>query len=319
MKTIRIPGTQLDVSTLCLGTADFGASVDEATAFALLDRFTAAGGTFLDTARIYADWTPAGKGSSERLLARWLQRRGSTRGLVIATKGGHPELGSMHEPRLDPASLRADLDASRRDLGLDTIDLWYLHRDDRSRPVGDILASLEDLVSLGHLRHYAFSNWRVDRAEAARTTARAAGAAGFVAGQCLWSLAVPDMSATDGTLAHVDDAFAAWHEAHGVPAIPYSSQANGLFHKLLSGRTDSLQPWSARMYPLPANEHRARRVGELCARTGLTVTQVVLGFLRGQSFPVIPIVGPKSIAQVDDCLAASDTILTTEEISFLLS
>lgn len=315
MHYLSLPRTTLRVSSLCLGTADFGAGVPEDLSFKLLDHFAAAGGNFLDTAAIYADWTPAGKGSSEMLLGRWMKERGNRGNLVIATKGGHPELASMSSPRLKREAVQADLDASLANLGVDTIDLYYLHRDDPRTPVSEILGYLEDFVEAGKIRNYAFSNWHRGRAEEARLAETFEHASGFIASQLLWSLAEADLMHGDRTLAAMDEAFADWHIQHGIPAIPYSSQAGGYFNKLAAGTT--LPEGLRRMYDSPLNRLRFQCLRQIQSTTGLTVTQIVLGYLLSQEFPVVPIIGCKNMEQLADSLSGADIKLSPAQVNSL--
>ena len=318
MQLLSLPKTKLRVSEFCLGAADFASSVSEEESGRMLDRFVEAGGNFLDTAAIYAAWDQnAGKGSSERRLARWFRRRGRHDDIVIATKGGHPELKTMQTPRLDRASVASDLEDSLRNLGVETIDLYYVHRDDWGRPVEEILGYLEEFVRTGKIRHYAFSNWKLFRAEAARQAALRDGCQGFVASQQLWSLAEGDMSKHDPTAANIDAPFAAWHREHNVPALPFTAQANGYFSKLAEGREADFKPWTRALYDHPTNRRRFAALQELRQATGLSITQVVLGYLRSQPFTVVPVIGPKSIAQLNDCLTAAGVRLVPGQLAAL--
>lgn len=316
MKLTTLPRTSLQVSSLCLGTADFGAGVSEELSFRLLDQFAEAGGNFLDTAAIYADWTPAGKGSSERMLGKWVRTRGNRKDIVLATKGGHPELKSMTFPRLKRPNVHADLNDSLRNFNVETIDLYYLHRDNPNQPVEEILDYLEGFVSAGKIRYYAFSNWTLDRAEEARQVAGENGYRGFIANQPLWSLAQPDMTKTDSTLVAMDEPTREWHTAHGIAAIPYSSQANGYFSKLADDET-RISAGQRKMYDSELNHHRFEVLQSIRQQTGLSVTQVVLGYLLGQPFPVVPVVGCKTEAHLSDSLSAAEVHLTTEQVQAL--
>ena len=187
---VRLPGTDLDVSRICLGGNRFGAQLDQEASFELLDIFHEAGGNFVDTAHVYADWLPdIERSSSEKTIGRWLAARGLRGKVVVATKGGHPELGNPASRRLDRASLREDATGSRDNLGTEDVPIFYVHRDDPGRPVDEILGALEELRGEGIIRHYAASNWTLPRLVEARRVAQRAGWQGFVANQPEWSLA----------------------------------------------------------------------------------------------------------------------------------
>jgi aryl-alcohol dehydrogenase-like predicted oxidoreductase len=179
MHVVRIPNTNLDVSSLCLGTGEFGSKLDRAAAWQLLDAFVAAGGNFLDTANVYADWVPGTKSSSEKTIGAWLAQRGNRAQLIIATKGAHPLLASMNVPRCSPADILHDIEQSLGHLQTDVIDLYWLHRDDPARPAGEIIETLAAQVKAGKIRYFGCSNWRVERIAAANSYAATSSLAAF--------------------------------------------------------------------------------------------------------------------------------------------
>src|ERR1700736_4426470 len=129
MKTLLLPRAGLAASVLCLGTAEFGSAVDDSTAERIVDRYIEAGGNVLDTAEIYAEWLPGGSHRSEEFLGRWLRKRRSREGLILSTKGAHPHIDSMDKPRMSVTDVQSDLDSSLRRLGVDYVDIYWLHRD----------------------------------------------------------------------------------------------------------------------------------------------------------------------------------------------
>ncbi len=313
MNYLTLPHTDLRVSRLCLGTADFGAGVSESDSFALLDQFFDAGGNFLDTAAIYAAWTPAGAGSSEKLLGKWLAKR--SKNAIVATKGGHPQLDSMQLKRISKREIESDVEQSLRHLGLETIDLYWLHRDDETVPVETILGAMEDLKAAGKIRFYGCSNWKTTRIQAFQSAAQARGAVGFVANQPLWSLALSDLSGADPTLAAMDDAMREFHAQSGMAAIPYSSQANGYFSKLAENR--ALPAMFDTEKVRAPNRTRFEKVQTLGREKGLSISHIVLGYLLSQPFPVVPIIGCKNAAQLSDSLSAADVKLSPGQVAVL--
>ncbi|MBC8102341.1 MAG: aldo/keto reductase [Cytophagales bacterium] len=320
MRSIAIPNTDLTVSALCLGTADMGTKISSETAREMLNTFGEAGGNFFDTARVYADWVPGGRHASEKTLGRWLMQTGCRDRITLATKGAHPELSTMDVPRLSPEEIAADVDGSLRDLGTDRIDLWYLHRDDPAHPVEAILETLWRLVDAGKIRYLGCSNWTLPRLEAARVHAAHQGRVGFVANQPLWNAAVPNPGAFRGAgNVAMDSAMRQWHAQTQTAAVPYSSQANGLFQKLAASGGDLLAlPGGPRaLYGQPENLQRFERIRELYEGTGLSLTQITLGYLFAHPFPVSAIVGPGNLDQLTDTLTAAGVRLTPEQTSFL--
>ena len=162
------------VSVISLGTGGAGANYDRATAFAMLDAFFEEGGNFVDTAHVYNDWIPGERSRSEKLLGAWMKERRNRSGVLLATKGAHPDLAQMQVGRLSPAEIQADLEESLRFLQVETIDLYWLHRDDPTRPVEEIIDTLEAQVQAGKIRYFGCSNWRLERIQAAQLYSRQA-------------------------------------------------------------------------------------------------------------------------------------------------
>jgi aryl-alcohol dehydrogenase-like predicted oxidoreductase len=316
---VTLPETGLHVSQLCLGSTDIGSSIGRAESFDLLDAYWDAGGNFIDTAAVYANWLPGERSISEKTIGAWMQGRRNRQQMVIATKGAHYDLATPHLLRCSPDDIVADLEASLRHLQTDVIDLYYLHRDDPSRPVAEILDTLAGQARMGKIRYFGCSNWRTARVSAAQEYARTQGMVGFVANQMMWSLAQIDASAfSDPTMCAMDDEMWRYHMETGLAAIPYSSQANGLFQKMAMGRSDRLSAGQQRLYAGKENHERGRRVQELAAETGLTVTQVVLGYLLSQPFTTVPIVGCKTTAHLRDSLTAADVRLSPDQVRLLV-
>jgi aryl-alcohol dehydrogenase-like predicted oxidoreductase len=151
------------VSALCLGTMTFGAESDEKVAHAQLDRFAEAGGTFVDTADVYAG------GASESIIGRWFASRPAelTDPVVLATKGRFPTAGDPNGAGLSARHLTRALDASLDRLGLDVIDLYQAHAFDPLTPLDETLRALDGFVRNGKIRYYGFSNftgWQLTKA-----------------------------------------------------------------------------------------------------------------------------------------------------------
>ena len=179
MRRHLIPHTNLDASVLCLGTAEFGSVVEDSVSEAIIDCYIDAGGNVLDTAEVYAAWVPGGSHRSEEFLGRWLRKRKSRDGLILSTKGAHPRLDSMDKPRMSKKEVESDLNSSLQRLGVDHVDLYWLHRDDPGTPAEEILLMLEEFRKAGKIRYAGFSNWTQARAEEARLAAAKAGRCRF--------------------------------------------------------------------------------------------------------------------------------------------
>ncbi|MET0743758.1 MAG: aldo/keto reductase [Microvirga sp.] len=309
---ITLPGTGLSVSRLCLGGNRLGAQLDHAASFSLLDAFEASGGNFIDTAHVYANWLPdVERSCSEKTIGRWLAASGAT-GFVVATKIGHPPLEDPTTRRLDAVSLRSDVGEALAHLGLPRLDLVYLHRDDPARPADEILGVLEELRSEGLIHHYGASNWSPSRLEQAQAAARRHGWAGFSANQPEWSLAGRNPGSAAGDLIAMDEAMLDWHARNRIAAIPYSAQAKGYFDKVGAGALDEA---TARAYDNPANRERAAILNEIAVRAHATPTQVALNVLIQNPVTTVPVIGPRTVEQLESSFASLSLSLGSEDLA----
>lgn len=316
MRYVRIPRTDLTVSVLCLGTSPIGSRVPEAESLRLLDAFVAAGGTFIDTARAYAIWAPQGAGASETVIGRWLRDRGHADRLVVATKGGHPAWASIDTPRLSRAEVVEDCAMSRAALGLDSIPLYWLHRDDPVRPIADIFDTMELLRRRGDVRYYGFSNWSSARMAEALSYAADHGITGFVANQPMWSYAaINPAGIPDATSYAMDDAMLRLHRQTGLAAVAYTAQAKGLFSKWDRVGLDGLAPALRDAYDNERNRSRFEKVRRLSRQTGQSIAALSLAWLTSQpEFPVIPVVWAGNAAQMAEILPAGDLLLDAQAL-----
>ncbi len=322
MRYTSLPTTDFIPSVICLGTGSFGTATPTDDAFRMLDLFTELGGSFVDTARVYAAWVPGGEGVSERTIGAWLKSRGMASGFVVATKGGHPNLVTMHMSRLSPAEIAADVEASLAALQVEAIDIYWLHRDDPAIPVSEIMDALNEHVAAGRLRAIGASNWTPERIEAANAYAAGAGRVGFCGSQIGWSLARPNPTAKGfGGERDMDGATLDYHRRTGFPVMAYSSQAAGFF----AGKADRYRgpdakdDGFARRYVSDGNFVRLDRAREVAARHGRTANDVALAYLLSQSFPVYALVGCHTVEQLRSSCAACSLRLSPDEIVYLES
>jgi aryl-alcohol dehydrogenase-like predicted oxidoreductase len=317
MKTRPIPHTDLSASELCLGTAEYGSAIADSVSEEILKTYLDNGGNVLDTAEIYAAWLPNGEHRSETFLGSWLRKNKKRDQLVISTKGAHPRLDSMDKPRMSKAVVESDLNSSLQRLGIEYADIYWLHRDDPSTPVEEIILMLEDFRKAGKIRYSGISNWTESRTEAARAAAEKLGVQSFVGVQNQWSLAKADASKGDPTWAYTDDSFAQWHANHNIAAFPYTTQANGYFRRLENGNLDKAPELVRSLFDSPENRERYERIKTIQLETGLSTGAIVLGYLLKQPFPVFPIIGPKKSADLLDSLEATNAELSPDNIAFL--
>jgi aryl-alcohol dehydrogenase-like predicted oxidoreductase len=299
----------MTVSEICLGTMYFGYRTDEATSFAILDRFAEAGGTFLDTANNYGQWH-GDAGESERVIGHWLRSRGMAGRMVLATKvGARTTVPGDPDPRhwqgLGAAAIGEDAETSLRNLGVDRLDLYYAHIDDRSTPLEETVAALASLAESGQAGLLGCSNiatWRIERA---RGIARAAGRPGYscVQQQYTYLRPLPD----PGQLNLITEELLDYAAAADLTLLAYSPLLAGCY-----ARPDKALPAA---YAHAANRERLSVLSEVAAELGATPGQVVLAWLLARSRPgIIPIPGASTVAQLDEILGATSLSLEDEVI-----
>jgi aryl-alcohol dehydrogenase-like predicted oxidoreductase len=317
VKYVTLTQTDLNVSRICLGTGSLGKVVPRDESFAIMDAFVEAGGTFFDSGHYYANWLPGEKHTSEKTIGAWLKRIGGKRNLVIATKGAHPEFEALDVPRLSPGDIRSDLDSSLDLLGLDTIDLYWLHRDDPNRPVAEIMEALNDQASLGKIRYLGCSNWKPGRIREANDYARQRGLRSFVASQVFWSLAVPNPGTVKWDQAAMDSEAEEFYADAGMSVHAFTSQAKGFFAKANTGGLESLKPALRASFENEESIGRLHRAQELAKQLGTTLSAVVLAWVTSSPLRGIPVIGSLSLAHLHDSLTDVDLDLTPEQLSFL--
>ena len=135
MKYIQLNNTDLNISSICLGTAGFGDKSDLEKSFEILNAFVRAGGNFIDTANVYCKWLKGHGNCSEQIIGKWLKESGMQAKVIVATKGAHYSFEDPSRSRVNKEDIRMDLDESCRTLGKDEMDFYWLHRDDPEKPI----------------------------------------------------------------------------------------------------------------------------------------------------------------------------------------
>lgn len=292
-----------EVGRLVLGTAKWRHR-RRARAQELTDAFLELGGSVFDTGRAY--------GESESVVAACLGERRPE--AVLATKAAHHDRASEGTGtlarRVTPEAIAADLEESLATLGTERVEILMLHRDDPSKPVGPILEALEELRQAGRIGSYGASNWSTARLDEAAAYARGHGLAGFTTSSVHLSLAEWTEPPWPECLGARDPASLAWYERTRLPLFAWSPAAAGLF----AGEADVDV---ARVFDTPANAERRRRAAAVGARLGASATQVALAWLLHRPFPIFPIVGPRSVAELRESADALELELTPDDLAFL--
>jgi len=311
----QIPGVAKPVARVVQGTVMIS-SADQARWFALLDAVLAQGGTTFDTAHGY------GRGDVERTLGRWMHDRGVRDRVVIIGKGAHPYDGRQ---RVTPSEITNDLHESLERLQTDMIDLYLLHRDDPSIPVGPLVEVLNEHQRAGKIGAFGGSNWSTARLQEANEYAAAHGLTPFVASSPNFSLAEQQRAPWEGCISisgqQGQDA-RDWYAATRMPLFTWSSLAGGFFsgrfrRDNLAGFTSYFDKICVDTYCVESNFARLERAQQLAVERGLTAAQVALAYVLSQPLEIYSVVGSGSGAEFAENLAASSLRLPPAELAWL--
>jgi aryl-alcohol dehydrogenase-like predicted oxidoreductase len=303
MKYLRFARLGRDLSRLGLGTAVYErAPLD--VSLDLFDAFRDLGGNLVDTGRQY--------GNAEPVLGRWLRERGLHEEIVVLTKGAHHDEGTGRK-RVNPAEITQDLEGSLQALGRASIDVYCLHRDDPDAPPGPILEILSQHRRAGRIRVLGASNWSVARLEEAATYAGRHGLDGFACSSPGLSLAAPQEEPWPGCVTIHERETRAWYAKRQLPVFAWASLASGFF----AGVPSAPSAHVTRVYENGANRERRRRASALGTRKGATASQVALAWVLHQPFPTYALIGPRSVAELRESVAALDLTLTPAESRWL--
>jgi len=304
MKKVTLGKTDLEVSALCLGTMHFGSRDDEPTSYATLDQYVEGGGNFLDTANMYACWMGQG-GESETLLGKWMKERGNREQLVTASKVGfgYQDVPTSTAPKL----IEVECEKSLKRLGIDVIDLYYAHRDDRDTPLEAQLEAFDKLVRAGKVRYIGASNLRAWRLAEAAGISCAHGWAAFCCVQQRYTYLRPRVDADFVFQTACNDDLLDYCGERQFQLLAYSPQLAGAYV-----RSDRPLP---EQYKHADTDARLAVLKEVADEVLATPSQVVLAWLIAHD--VVPVIGVSKRNQLFESLAASELSLSTEQLSRL--
>lgn len=296
----------LSTPRLVLGGNVFGWTVkSREDSFRILDRFAEAGGVMIDTADVYSAWAPGNRGGeSETIIGEWLKRRGSHDGVLIATKVGF-------STGLSKRSIAEAVDASLARLGVETIDLYYAHKDDPATPQEESAAAFDALVKAGKVRMLGASNFSADRFAAALDLSAREGLARYEVLQPRYNLV--QREEFEGALQDLC-------VARGVAVLPYYGLASGFLTGKYRSKADiGKSVRGDRMSAFLDGNGLAvlAALDAIAAEIGATPAQVALAWLAAQPAIAAPIASATSVAQLEELLGVLTLELDPDQLARL--
>ncbi|MBP6470521.1 MAG: aldo/keto reductase [Chloroflexi bacterium] len=310
MQYRRLGRTGLKVSTLCLGTMQFGWSADKATAFTILDQATAEGINFIDTADIYSRWAEGNDGGvSEQIIGDWLQQSSARRqDIILATKVRGQMGDGPNDQGLSRQHILNAVHDSLKRLQTDYIDLYQMHWPDEETPLEETLQTLNDLVRAGKIRYIGCSNYPA-----------------WLLAKSLWISDINHFSRFNSLQPHYNLVHRAEFERElqplcldqGIGVIPYSPLAGGF----LTGkyRRNTPLPQSVRAggvqsrYMNEMGFTAVDKLADLATAHQATVAQVAIAWVLANPAVTSAIIGANSLSQLADTLQGAALQLSAEE------
>ena len=305
MDYLNIPGVSLPVSRLVLGSVNLFVK-DQEVSDQRLDAWVEFGGNVVDTGRIY------GRGESEQVIGNWLTGRGLRDKFIVLTKGCHPH-GETR--RVTKEALATDISESLEALQTDCIDIFLMHRDDESVPVGDIIGWLNEHKDAGTVKALGASNWTQARVEAANDFANGNGLSGFAVVSNYAGLATTNEPMWWECL-EMDEDYRKWHIETQTPNVCWSSLSHGFFSEkqILD---DVVHDEIVRTYDNAENWERMHRAAELGRSRNLTATQIACSYVMSQQYPSLAVTSPENVDELRELVDAAEVTLHEDEIDWL--
>jgi aryl-alcohol dehydrogenase-like predicted oxidoreductase len=305
MDVTHLGRSGLKVSRICLGTMNFGPETDEADAHRIMDRAIDAGINFFDTANVYG-WGE-NKGRTETIIGRWLAQGGRRDRVVLATKVYGPMYDGPNGGRLSAYAIRRACDDSLRRLQTDRIDLYQMHHVDRETPWEEIWQAMELLVAQGKVLYVGSSNFAAWNIVQANEAAARRSFLGLVSEQSLYHLGARTIEL---------EVLPACR-AYGVGIMPWSPLGGGLLGGALKKAASGRRASERLQKEVEKHRTKLEAYEKLCGEIGEKPANVGVAWLLGRPGVTAPIVGPRTIEQLEDALHAEKVKLSGDVVSTL--
>ncbi len=309
MKKIEIQHTDLQIAPLNFGGNVFGWTLNEQQSFEILDQFVGAGFNFIDTADTYSWWVNGIGGQSEEIIGKWLKSRGNRQDMVIATKVGSET--QEHGYDISKKHILKSADDSLRRLGVDHIDLYYTHFDDKLTPVEETLSAYDELIKAGKVRYIAASNLSPTRLIESFDAAEKNGLPKYVALQPHYNLVERSSFETD---------YAPLVEKYGLSVFPYWSLAAGFLtgkYRTEADFDNTTRGGGIKKYFDNKGKAVLKALDSIAEKHGVQQATVALAWLLAKPLITAPIVSATSATQLETLFTAPTLKLDTEDIQLL--
>ncbi len=298
--------TGLKVSPLCLGTMNFGPETSEEDSYAIMDAALERGINFFDTADVYG-WK-MGEGVTEQIVGRWLEKNpGKRERIVLATKVYGKMGDGPNDQKLSAYHIRKACEDSLRRLKTDHIDLYQMHHIDRDTPWEEVWGAMEQLVREGKVLYVGSSNFAGWNIAQANSLAAQRHFLGLVSEQSLYNL-----SARMIELEVIPAC-----QAFGLGLIPWSPLGGGLLGGALQKAQDGRRASENMQKEIDQHRPQLERYEALCRDLGESPADVALAWLLHNPAVTAPIVGPRTMEQLDGSLKALDVKLSEDTLKKL--
>jgi aryl-alcohol dehydrogenase-like predicted oxidoreductase len=304
MKYCDFLGTQ--ISKIGLGTVRFGSLIPEEKAFGLMDCYVSGGGNVIDTARGYFQEIGF-RGKSEQVVGKWIKLRNNRSRIILVTKGGirYSRNGEMEEwaPCLDRPNMLTEARESLEALETEYIDIYLVHRDDITRPVEEIVETMQEVKMLSNARAIGVSNWSIERLKEANRYAGIHNLTPFTAIEVWWSIADYTHSMWNSTITTtMDTNMYSYVIENQMLGIAYTFQAKGYFQKAIASGIDNIDPKLRARIETPKNRKKLAYIEKFCRENKISPTAVVAGYITSGQAKGVALAGCSTLEQMEDIL-----------------
>ena len=301
MKYVHLGRSGLKVSRLCLGTMNFGPLASEAESFAIMDRALELGINFFDTADVYG-WE-TGEGITEQILGRWLAQGGGRREKVVLATKVFGRMGEWpNQSRLSALHIKRACEGSLHRLQTNYIDLYQMHHIDRHTPWEEIWQAMEQLYREGKVLYVGSSNFAGWHLAKAQEMANQRHFLGLVSEQSLYNL--------NDRMIELEVIPAC--EAYGLGLIPWSPVARGLLAGALQPTTTGRRTDEDLQKTIEKYRPRLEAYEKLCREAGEAPAHIALAWLLHQPAVTAPIIGPRTLDQLNGTMRALELTLSKD-------